>query len=516
MVNLLCAIVGAASNAFEVNIDDTASVSVLKKAVKAKKPDTIKCEAAKLELFLAKTEGGAWLDEAGAASVALDERGNPRGYVKMRSTLWIKNPMHFGDNFQPGEEQIHVLVVVPRQEQQSVALGAQDVGGKRVRVDEWFVDETFSVQKKKRKLDEGETNDKFTKYFKMARFPPLAHPMEKYAKIVERDAYAVVFAELMRKTKLCFEAESGANMVVTGNPGIGKSCFYLYCIFQLIFGNQVDVKELASLDLVLNSGLFYHKYDASKSEFIELNEKEVRTLSQQQRVLRLIEGKSSQLIGWKGVSILFAFPGLNDLNDYAKFNSYKYFLPVWTLEELQDYNILRDDGLRLAEDVLISRYDKYGGIPRFIFTATELENIEDLQQAIAKFGALDIISYAKKNRAVRDGNYSHRVLAMVPRRVDFRAQFHLDFLSKYIAEKIVAKVDEDSLQKVSEFAVAHANDDSGSTSVVRGKIYEMLCHRWFNLHKQRRLQFRSLCSKSHVKLIIPENMNLVRFSTLDV
>ncbi|CEG48632.1 CRN-like protein [Plasmopara halstedii] len=70
-------------------------------------------DADRLELFLAKTEGGAWLDEAGVASVALDERGNPRNHVQMDPTLWIKNSMHFGDNFQPDEDQIHVLVVVP-------------------------------------------------------------------------------------------------------------------------------------------------------------------------------------------------------------------------------------------------------------------------------------------------------------------------------------------------------------------------------------------------------------------
>jgi DNA replication protein DnaC len=42
------------------------------------------------------------------------------------------------------------------------------------------------------------------------------------------------FAELMRKVNLCFEAKSGANMVVTGNPGTGKSRFYIYCIFQFL------------------------------------------------------------------------------------------------------------------------------------------------------------------------------------------------------------------------------------------------------------------------------------------
>ncbi|KAE9050197.1 hypothetical protein PR001_g2611 [Phytophthora rubi] len=62
---------------------------------------------------MAKKKDGTWLDGAGAASVALDERGHPQGFAPMNPTLWIKNPQHDGDNFQPGEGQVHVLVVVP-------------------------------------------------------------------------------------------------------------------------------------------------------------------------------------------------------------------------------------------------------------------------------------------------------------------------------------------------------------------------------------------------------------------
>ncbi|KAL7683698.1 hypothetical protein Plhal304r1_c040g0118701 [Plasmopara halstedii] len=48
-------------NAFEVNIDNTASVAALKKAVNAKKPNDMKgIDADRLELYIAKTEGGAW------------------------------------------------------------------------------------------------------------------------------------------------------------------------------------------------------------------------------------------------------------------------------------------------------------------------------------------------------------------------------------------------------------------------------------------------------------------------
>ncbi|GMF65756.1 unnamed protein product [Phytophthora lilii] len=91
------------------------TVGELKEVIKEKKPNDFKdIDADKLQLCLAKTEGGAWLDGAGAAAVALDERGYPQGCVQMDPTLWIKNPKHFGDNFQPGEDQVHVLVVVPK------------------------------------------------------------------------------------------------------------------------------------------------------------------------------------------------------------------------------------------------------------------------------------------------------------------------------------------------------------------------------------------------------------------
>ncbi|KAG3009859.1 hypothetical protein PC120_g15417 [Phytophthora cactorum] len=59
------------------------------------------------KLFLAKTEGGAWLDGAGVAAVTVDGGGHPQGFELMDPTLWIKNPKHFGANFQPGEGQIH-------------------------------------------------------------------------------------------------------------------------------------------------------------------------------------------------------------------------------------------------------------------------------------------------------------------------------------------------------------------------------------------------------------------------
>ncbi|KAG3091687.1 hypothetical protein PC122_g6881 [Phytophthora cactorum] len=65
MVKLFCAIVGVAGSAFSVRVDESdepESVDDLKKEIKKEKPNDFKdVDADKLQLFLAKTDDGAWL-----------------------------------------------------------------------------------------------------------------------------------------------------------------------------------------------------------------------------------------------------------------------------------------------------------------------------------------------------------------------------------------------------------------------------------------------------------------------
>ena len=120
----------------------------------------------------------------------------------------------------------------------------------------------------------------------------------------------------------------------------------------------------------------------------------------------------------------------------------------------------------------------FGGIPRFIFTDSHVFERFQLQLAINSFNALRVLSYAQ-GKTIRESDYSHRVMCMDPSD-DFETISHLDFLSMYIVEKIVDKVTDDSIHEISSY-IANSGDDSGTTAVVRGRIYEMLCHRQKNL-----------------------------------
>ncbi|POM70106.1 Crinkler (CRN) family protein [Phytophthora palmivora] len=102
MVKLFCAIVGAAGSAFSVRVDESDTVDDLKGKIKEKKPNDLKnVDAKNLQLFLAKTAEGAWLDGAGVAAVKLSEDGTLRGFEPMDPLKWIKNRAHFREKFRP-------------------------------------------------------------------------------------------------------------------------------------------------------------------------------------------------------------------------------------------------------------------------------------------------------------------------------------------------------------------------------------------------------------------------------
>ncbi|KAG4222135.1 hypothetical protein PC116_g29390, partial [Phytophthora cactorum] len=209
MVLLNCALVGEGS-VISIIIEEWKTVALLKKAIKGKKPDTIRGEADKLQLFLAKKHG-AWLDGAGAAAVTLDEDGPLRGFGdQMDPTLWVKNAKYFGENFQPGEGQIHVLVVVP---EQGTSAPLVSDGGVFDRCSDPFFSKFQTVYQVNSWLE----------------FPALL-PLTERQKLYVRCSYKSIATQALTKV----DPNRRKYAVITGTPGIGKSVFVYYVMWRLI------------------------------------------------------------------------------------------------------------------------------------------------------------------------------------------------------------------------------------------------------------------------------------------
>ncbi|ETL98088.1 hypothetical protein L917_04763 [Phytophthora nicotianae] len=75
------------------------------------------------------------------------------------------------------------------------------------------------------------------------------------------EAYDVIFDRVMEHVQNCLESKCAGRVIMTGNPGIGKSRFLLYCAFQLIKSHSAVVKSLPPFELVLNCDELFFLYE---------------------------------------------------------------------------------------------------------------------------------------------------------------------------------------------------------------------------------------------------------------
>jgi Crinkler effector protein N-terminal domain len=115
IITLFCTVVGQRGSAFAIEVDINKTVDALKDAIAVKRKYDFAADM--LQLFLGKTSDDTWLDSSAVDAVTLNGDGNPEGFAPMNPLSWINNPNNFGENFQPHEGKIHVLVVVPEVDQ---------------------------------------------------------------------------------------------------------------------------------------------------------------------------------------------------------------------------------------------------------------------------------------------------------------------------------------------------------------------------------------------------------------
>ncbi|EGZ13480.1 hypothetical protein PHYSODRAFT_368893, partial [Phytophthora sojae] len=112
MLLLNCMLVGD-GGVISTILEEWKTVALLKKAIKVEKPNDFKdIDADKLQLFLAKTESGAWLSSKDPDMISMRSGGIPE-HVKTLLNVEMDPADEIGDVFEgaPTKKTIHVLVV---------------------------------------------------------------------------------------------------------------------------------------------------------------------------------------------------------------------------------------------------------------------------------------------------------------------------------------------------------------------------------------------------------------------
>ncbi|KAG2957620.1 hypothetical protein PC119_g27274 [Phytophthora cactorum] len=338
MVKLFCAIVGVAGSAFPVDIDDAESVWALKDAIKAKKPNDFKdVDADKLQLFLAKTEGGAWLAGAGVAAVMVDGDGHPQGFELMDPTLWIKNPKHFGANFQPGEGQIHVLVVVP---EQGTSAPLVSDGGVFDRCSDPFFSKFQTVD---------EVNS-------WLQFPALL-PLTERQTLYIRSSYKSIAAQALSKV----DPNRRKYAVITGTPGIGKSVFVYYAMWRLI----KDKKRV--LFITRQPPIYFDGSTIHECKQLPYSGNQQFWSPDLWCLVDSVDPTNVVGMPIERCSVLLASTPRRDcISEFKKLAPTPdvFYMPLWTKEELATIAPMYPHAAAVWEN----RFECLGGVPRLLFS----------------------------------------------------------------------------------------------------------------------------------------------------
>ncbi|KAG2766716.1 hypothetical protein Pcac1_g21821 [Phytophthora cactorum] len=339
MVKLFCAIVGVAGSAFSVRVDESdepESVDDLKKEIKKEKPNDFKdVDADKLQLFLAKKHG-AWLDGAGAAAVTLDEDGPLRGFGdQMDPTLWVKNAKYFGENFQPGEGQIHVLVVVP---EQGTSAPLVSDGGVFDRCSDPF----FS---------------KFQTVYQVGDWLEFSSllPLTRRQKLYIRSSYRVIADQALLNP----DGNMVKYAVVTGTPGVGKSVFVYYVMWRLI-------KDRKRVLLFEGEGNFY--FDGTTMFTCKALPDKSNLQFWSPDLWCLVDSLDPTSIPglpYRRCSVLLASTPRRDcIGEFKKLAPTPdvFYMPLWTKEELATIAPMYPHAAAVWEN----RFECLGGVPRLV------------------------------------------------------------------------------------------------------------------------------------------------------
>ena len=342
------------------------------------------------------------------------------------------------------------------------------------------------------------------KYLELNGFPPLIHVDEESKKIFIRPCYDAL-AELLIGN-IYNGIHRNANILISGNPGIGKSRFYIYFMYKLIKGNLDPKKKI-----IINSLNIHYLWKNDSKTFIILTDDEISSYMKEWNVVRLIDGNSSSLDGWHGISILFASPSTEGLKDFFKLHTITYYLPIWSEYEL---NICNELISLVNPDILKDNFDYFGGIPRFVLEK-DIRAICALKRkinvVINSENKMDIINLIKSGN-ILSSRYSHLLLHMNTEKNSDFMNYYLDFASNTISDFIFNQLIVQTYDKITEFFIVNCNESS--TAVLRGKIFEQLFHRSFDKSNNINIKIlgRSLHDDRSLEIFVDKNHELIRFS----
>lgn len=311
----------------------------------------------------------------------------------------------------------------------------------------------------------------------------------------DRDLYDIV-----RKLS---DGKPEKGIVITGNPGIGKSWFLSYCLLNL-----AQEQKTVFFESVSRNKAWLFNSDGSVNVFAPITSLAFpSTITDDANSIYLFDPAGKDPREPRQVSAFTVVTASPDPRHYQQFNkrigNKKYYMPCWTRDEITS---ILSCFPNLNQNTVESRVVKYGGIPRYVLTETddwhpELEkaisgaNLDDLQKSVGGPEVLPAVS--------------HKLLHYDPiGYVDCAVRF----ASPYIADRISNKLLVEQTHKAIEFLQRSAHIPTLAS--VRGSLFENYAHSVLQGNGTWVIHGLT-CDKKDEQLKLQNNNQTVVFESLD-
>ncbi|KAI9334529.1 hypothetical protein BDR26DRAFT_822931 [Obelidium mucronatum] len=298
--------------------------------------------------------------------------------------------------------------------------------------------------------------------------------------------------------------------IVTGTPGIGKSLFLVYLLYQLL----VMKKRVL---------FYYHPnviyYDGNGGVFT-VKELPIETGEDgfwNQSLWVLFDAKQKEprdlsSLPYNSCNFVMSLSPRRDLiNDFQKPPQVnKYFMPVWSQQELQ---LLANRCFAHLGDSWMPRFSTLGGIPRFVLEVTNADPMKMVRSACGQCTLDDCIKVVGLNSDVSEKTKVVHLLIHIKSEYPF-TEHTVEYASLPVLKVIVKEKGDDACRKMKSLLGSCRGNPL--TAALCGYIFEM--HAITELERGGTFRIRNLIRRGQglkggeSTLIVPPSIRELRDS----
>jgi hypothetical protein len=220
---------------------------------------------------------------------------------------------------------------------------------------------------------------------------------------------------------------------ISGTPGIGKSLFFLYILHRLLeIWSRCPMSQTERI--LYQCGEAFFMYDFKTMTVALLKPFTALVSVQSPKTLYVVDGADERYLEAACRTVYISSPRSDNFERFVKQKkAWKYYLPVWTAEEIFVCHTRCYSGE--SKEVIENRLAVYGGVPRVVFSSDSIMVEQDIEAALSDVDAIK--SMRLIGSSTREFPASHTLLHML---VDsgYRRMF-LDVASPYVGEQLILR-----------------------------------------------------------------------------